>query len=559
MPGYLNFEAEPFDGFSGSYGESSEEFEAVISDHRSQVGGPTVSVGPVVRDHRTEAGAPVLSARPPVGAVASTSAVWPWRGTQPVVSRGMPGRAYWYPGSLYRKTPHYFGAAGFFPRGRGYGYPFGWRGRTAPGRRWPWLLPGGPRFNSSMQDPQTVAWAQACLAQVVGAWVPQDGMLGPFTRRAIQMLQTQMQLPASGVLDNDTLAALQQACQPDTGADSAGLAPAQGEAADFLHEAGPAGSSRDQAVVAGQMAQGVKDENRLTDAVFYDRHGEWKGKSLKNAGQALRMEWLRIRDAIVRPLLRHPPAAKPPAPPAPPPRPAAPAPVAPPPAKPSTTKSQDLLAENRFDNIRAYRPDQYRAALAAQAAFNKVRSFLPWYQKIMTAVPNVSISLSSHGVGQLVFSMDKRSFTELVLDRELANRAAEAAASAYLGRMQFDKDLIGVLGLGVTLLEIADELKNERMLGGTGPDAAEWRRARALQFVFGLMAEDLSRHDWGNGYFYSRNTRDLVNELAARFAEFQSLYHKLGQFLELESTLARYQGNIPDFVPPEPPVMRSYP
>ena len=65
-----------------------------------------------------------------------------------------------------------------------------------------------------MDDPQTVAWAQNCLAQVIGPWVPQDGTLGPATLRAIRTFQTQTQLPTSGTLDGNTLAALQQACQP---------------------------------------------------------------------------------------------------------------------------------------------------------------------------------------------------------------------------------------------------------------------------------------------------------------------------------------------------------
>ena len=97
-----------------------------------------------------------------------------------------------------------------------------------------------------MQDPQIVAWAQACLAQLVGTELPQDGTLGPDTRRAIQIFQTQMQLPASGALDQNTLAALQQACQAGAaaiGAPGPAGAPAssQGEAPDFPHEFGEAG------------------------------------------------------------------------------------------------------------------------------------------------------------------------------------------------------------------------------------------------------------------------------------------------------------------------------
>jgi len=67
--------------------------------------------------------------------------------------------------------------------------------------------------------------------------------------------------------------------------------------------------TRDQSVVNDQMVRGVRDENKLTDAVFYDRHPDWKGKSLKNANVSLRQEWIKIRDSIVRPALKNPSGA----------------------------------------------------------------------------------------------------------------------------------------------------------------------------------------------------------------------------------------------------------
>ncbi|WP_433968355.1 peptidoglycan-binding domain-containing protein [Tunturiibacter gelidiferens] len=63
-----------------------------------------------------------------------------------------------------------------------------------------------------MDTSQWVPWAQACLARLVGAWVPQDGIVGPDTRRAIQMFQGQQQLPVTGILDSQTVGALQAAC-----------------------------------------------------------------------------------------------------------------------------------------------------------------------------------------------------------------------------------------------------------------------------------------------------------------------------------------------------------
>lgn len=57
-----------------------------------------------------------------------------------------------------------------------------------------------------------ITWAQACLSQIIGDWVPQDGRLDHKTRRAIRMFQMQQQLPATGDLDEQTYSALQQAC-----------------------------------------------------------------------------------------------------------------------------------------------------------------------------------------------------------------------------------------------------------------------------------------------------------------------------------------------------------
>ena len=66
-----------------------------------------------------------------------------------------------------------------------------------------------------------------------------------------------------------------------------------------------------------------------------------------------------------------------------------------------------------------------------------------------------------------------------------------------------------------------------------------------------------TERNWGDGYFFSRNVRDLASELAARFAEFQPIFYKLGSYISLEETLAKYQGNIPAYVPPDPPVIKQ--
>lgn len=61
-------------------------------------------------------------------------------------------------------------------------------------------------------DVQRMPWAQRCLAQLIGPWVPQTGVSDEPTRRAIARFQAQEQLPATGVLDDQTFAALSEAC-----------------------------------------------------------------------------------------------------------------------------------------------------------------------------------------------------------------------------------------------------------------------------------------------------------------------------------------------------------
>jgi hypothetical protein len=145
--------------------------------------------------------------------------------------------------------------------------------------------------------------------------------------------------------------------------------------------------------------------------------------------------------------------------------------------------------------------------------------------------------------------MDTRSFTNLVEDKALRGKVLEIAAGGA-SQLVFTEDVIGIFGLGLTLLEIARGLENDRMLKGTGVENARWRLKQQYQFVFGLMAEDLSRRNWGDGYFFSRDARDLAVELAARFAEFQPTYNQYTYYFWLDGDLGTYQGNIPDYIPP---------
>jgi hypothetical protein len=301
----------------------------------------------------------------------------------------------------------------------------------------------------------------------------------------------------------------------------------------------PAQLTHDQSVIQNQIGRGVRDENRVTDAVFYDRHPEWRGKSLKNANLSLRQEWIQIRDSIVRPALKNPYVA------------ASPVSAPPPPtAAPAGKRSQAQLGNSTFDNILRYSPNDYLPAISSQVAYNKASGFNPYYQKVLLAAPSVSISETQYGVGNLVFSMDRQSFANLVEDSGLRDEALKIAVGGVTAELIFTEDLIGALGIGFTMLDIARGLNNEHMLGSFGPEHDKWVQKQQYQFVFGLMAEDLSRRNWGNGYFYSRNTRDLAIEIAQQFADFQPIYNTYMHYFWLDGDLGKYQGNIPDRIPP---------
>lgn len=74
-------------------------------------------------------------------------------------------------------------------------------------------------------------------------------------------------------------------------------------------------SYRDRAIVADLIARGVRNENQVTDAVFFDHHPERNGRRLASSETALIREWYAIRDQLVLPALRQ--GAGPQGPPAP--------------------------------------------------------------------------------------------------------------------------------------------------------------------------------------------------------------------------------------------------
>lgn len=299
---------------------------------------------------------------------------------------------------------------------------------------------------------------------------------------------------------------------------------------------GQARDAYDQARVPALVAKGMTDENKLSDAIFYDRHPDWKGKSLKYASAVLRSEWMHIRDDIARPGLRRPAAA-------------APTP-SPQPAPAATPAAKQPLGQNTFQNIARYQGWNFMNALGAQGQFLKVSWFLPYYTKLNTAARGVRISEGEHGIGELSISIDRTSLLDLVEDPALRNKAFEIMSAALTSELVFSDDVIGLLGLGMTMFDIAQGLKNEKMLNAADPGHDKWLLQHQLQVVFGLMAEDLVRRG-DTGHFVSRSAPDLKQELQYLYYQFQPVWSEYGKYVDLDKRLGLYQGNIPDV--PAPP------
>jgi hypothetical protein len=60
---------------------------------------------------------------------------------------------------------------------------------------------------------------------------------------------------------------------------------------------------REEAIIADLIARGVRNENQITDAVFFDRHQERNGRRLRSDETVLIRQWFEIRDRLVRPTL----------------------------------------------------------------------------------------------------------------------------------------------------------------------------------------------------------------------------------------------------------------
>ncbi len=74
-------------------------------------------------------------------------------------------------------------------------------------------------------------------------------------------------------------------------------------------------ASTDQDMLRAAIRRGERNLNRLTDMLFFSRHPERRGASLRQEEMGLKREWRDIRDQVVRPALITAPAVVPVAPP----------------------------------------------------------------------------------------------------------------------------------------------------------------------------------------------------------------------------------------------------
>jgi peptidoglycan hydrolase-like protein with peptidoglycan-binding domain len=173
--------------------------------------------------------------RPYYGARRLTyGSLWRRPGTSPASGYTQAGT---YP---YRSGNQGYQTSGYRGRWPGYssyysryrqGWPSSYRGRLWASGPKPYYGAGssygtfGQMQGSQTMPPQWVLWAQSCLAQTVGSWVPQTGRLGQGTRKAIRIFQSQRQLPATGQLDATTVNALKAACSRQAAASVGAPAP----------------------------------------------------------------------------------------------------------------------------------------------------------------------------------------------------------------------------------------------------------------------------------------------------------------------------------------------
>jgi outer membrane protein OmpA-like peptidoglycan-associated protein/LAS superfamily LD-carboxypeptidase LdcB len=143
-------------------------------------------------------------------------------------------------------------------------------------RRWRWLHSNQFGSGDSTQDSQSLGWAQNCLSQITGGHVSQSGRMGHSTRRVIRKFQMQQQLPTTGRLDQDTMAALQQACGDQAGGGGGGDDDSS-EMQEWAGEIPPPTLSRFSSEVQHQVAPAQTADGHQSFELWF----EWNSTKLR--------------------------------------------------------------------------------------------------------------------------------------------------------------------------------------------------------------------------------------------------------------------------------------
>jgi peptidoglycan hydrolase-like protein with peptidoglycan-binding domain len=159
-----------------------------------------------------------------------------------------------------------------------------------------------------------VRWIQHALNQIMGLQLPVDGTMGPEVRNAIRSFQQQQGLPVDGIVGPDTQQALiaARASRAPAAGNTAASAPTAEELAEET-DSFPASVLRalsnglESVAVKLAVGFGYRDEEQLTNLVFFTRHPERRSRKLDRREpefHRLSQEWLDIRNRLVRPALQ---------------------------------------------------------------------------------------------------------------------------------------------------------------------------------------------------------------------------------------------------------------
>jgi outer membrane protein OmpA-like peptidoglycan-associated protein len=194
----------------------------------------------------------------------------------------------------------------------------------------------------------------------------------------------------------------------------------------------------------------------------------------------------------------------------------------------------------KFENIKKYRPGEWRDALAvAQSYWSD--PFLENFWKIREAENNSSLSLAEHG--GLRFSIQKKALSDLITEaakkriiEHVTGEVAELIFGEGAGR------LVGLLGFSLEFLQMARDIENERMLGKVGPEGDKWRKEQIHRFVLGILAEDIARGT-------DTSPGEISYNLDKQYNRFKAIADKYAEYAQLEHQLAVYGDQIPDRPP----------